>query len=359
MGKDILYPLRLFHGWLHEKRLWLQEHYVMVTEKLPQMKARLRDNPEAVILILTPAHSNMGDHAIAWSETELLRKARIPFIEITGSELFKFQEHHMLHFMNGRVIVANGGGYLGTFWFNAELALRDTLVKNPRSPFMVLPNTIFYEETPWGEEELKKSIDIYNAHPNLTIYAREKTSYEKMKGIYRDVRLMPDMVLSLDEYRENTERKGCMICLRSDCEKTRTPEQEENLLEQIRNLFSEDIRFSDMCIDRKVSPEERRKALDAKFDEFRASELVVTDRLHAMIFSAITGTPCIVVDSKSPKVRGCYEWIRHLDYIRFADDPAQIGEIYRQIPREIHRFDNSELAEYYAKLAEHIAALRK
>lgn len=180
-----------------------------------------------------------------------------------------------------------------------------------------------------------------------------------MQEIYRDVRLMPDMVLSLDEYREKTVRKGCMVCLRSDHEKTRTPEQEEKLVEQVRNLFGADIRFSDMCIDRRVSPEERRAALDAKFDEFRASELVVTDRLHAMIFSAITGTPCIVVDSKSPKVRGCYEWIRHLDYIRFADDPEQIGEIYRQIPDKEHRFDNQIYAEYYQELAEKISELCK
>ena len=103
-----------------------------------------------------------------------------------------------------------------------------------------------------------------------------------------------------------------------------------------------------------VAVSERENALNAKFAQFSGAELVITDRLHGMIFCAITGTPCIVFDSKSPKVRGCYEWIKHLDYIRFADKPEDIAEVYRAIPAGPHHYDNSHLTHYYQTLAEDI-----
>ena len=354
MNKDILYPLRRLHGILHEQRLWIQEHFALKKE----LKRKFLQQPDAIFLIFTPTHTNMGDHAIAWAETQMLQKAGIPYIELTGSEIFKMQSHHFLHMMNGRPIIFNGGGYLGTLWFNVEIATRKIIENNPNSPIAILPNTIYYEDSDWGREELEKSVRIYNAHPNLTIFAREKVSYEKMKTLYKNVYLMPDMVLSLDEYKEDAKRKGCMICLRRVCEKTRTEEQEVQILDQVRELFGEAVRFSDMCIDHNVPPESRRMALDDKFEEFRSAELVVTDRLHAMIFSAITGTPCIVVDSKSPKVRGCYEWIRHLDHIKFADSMSQIAEIYRSMCLAV-KFDNSGLEKDYQELVELIQAIRK
>lgn len=38
----------------------------------------------------------------------------------------------------------------------------------------------------------------------------------------------------------------------------------------------------------------RKEALSDLFDQFRSLQLIVTDRLHGMIFAAITSTPCIV-----------------------------------------------------------------
>ena len=83
---------------------------------------------------------------------------------------------------------------------------------------------------------------------------------------------------------------------------------------------------------------------------FRHTELVITDRLHGMIFSAITGTPCIVINSKSPKVRGCYEWIRHLDYIQFCDDVSRIKDIYEKMEKKKYEYDNNRLRPFYDSL---------
>ena len=77
--------------------------------------------------------------------------------------------------------------------------------------------------------------------------------------------------------------------------------------------------------------EERRLVVEGKLSEFSTASLVITDRLHGMIFAAITETPCIVLNSLSHKIRGCYEWISNLDYIRFADSIDEVPSIIEEL----------------------------
>ena len=44
-----------------------------------------------------------------------------------------------------------------------------------------------------------------------------------------------------------------------------------------------------------------------KFKDFQKSELVITDRLHGMIFCYITKTPCIVMPNNNHKILMTYE----------------------------------------------------
>lgn len=351
MNKDILYPLRRLHGLLYEWEQRQKRRREAYNTIFRPIKQKLKYNPNAVFLVMTPEHGNLGDHAIAYAETELLHEQGISYIEVTEWQINILKRYGWLDIMNGYPIFCQGGGYLGTLWFTAEENLRRIIRCNPKSPIIIFPQTIFYEDNDWGREELQKSIQIYNQHNGLTIYAREKTSYDFMKPIYRDVRLMPDMVMSLKRDDRQFVRSGCLLCLRSDCEKTRTDAQEQLIREQARAIFADNVKDTDMIDGDRIPVEQRESALDKKFAEFASAELVITDRLHGMVFCAITGTPCIVVDSKSPKVRGCYEWIRHLDYIRFADDMADIAQEYEQIPQTEHYYNNSHILHYYEELA--------
>ena len=353
MDKDILYPLRRLHGYIVEAKLRRE----LKNKYLHEFQEKQKRNPSTVFLIMTPEHGNLGDHAIAQAETDLLAAMGMDYVEITGLQLEELKRSRQLGLMNGYPILLQGGGYLGTLWFESEQCLREIIRKNPRSRIMLLPNTIYYEESPWGKEEFERSVKIYNRHRKLFIFARERTSYHMMKDVYRNVKLVPDIVLSMDQNNVNIRRKGCLLCLRSDCEKTMTQNQENTIWDQVKDLFGNDIVYTDMIGKGRLPPSERKQALLDKFRQFSAAELVVTDRLHGMIFCAITGTPCLVVDSKSPKVRGCYEWISNLEYIRFVDNVSDIVEEYRKIPQTQHRFDNADLQPYYAELAEDIGKM--
>lgn len=315
-------------------------------------------NPGSAYWIFTPEHDNIGDHAIAEAEKEFFEQNGIKVIEVSGAELQRRRElGGLIRLMNGRPILVHGGGFLGTLWFPCELLLRDVIQMNPRSPIILLPNTVYYDDSPKDRIELDNSIRIYNAHPDLRIYIREGISYAQAKECYRNVKLMPDMVMYLNRCEQSENRNGGILCLRTDHEKTRTEKEEHTIIQQMTQIFGERITSRDMVVDYNIPSKDRSREVERQLDAFRHAELVVTDRLHGMVFCAITGTPCIVLNSKSPKVKGCYEWISHLPYIRFCDDPETIAEIYAAMPKNNLTYDNSGLMPYFRSLADDIKTM--
>lgn len=358
MRKDFLMPLRRIHGWLHEFPSWRKMRKHVLNSDVPAIKERLRQEPNSVFLVMTPEHRNLGDHAIASAEVTLLNSLNISYIEISDTQLNKLYRTGLLSIFNGHPIIINGGGNMGTLWYDAELTHRGLIANNPKSDIFIFPNTIYYEDTDWGRNEFKKSIKIYNRHQKLHLYAREKISYNCMKKAYHNVTLMPDIAFLLNKSDDcNYKRHGCLLCLRKDLECTRTAEQNEEILNQVKILFGEDIAVTDTLAEQPVTARDREINLSKKYNELKKASLVITDRLHGMIFCAITGTPCIVLESKSPKVRGCYEWIKHLEYIRFADRPEDIATEYRLIPKGSNLYDNSHLMHYYQQIAEDIKGI--
>lgn len=347
---DILYPLRHLHGLLYEEQ---QKHKVLKT-----VIAKIRAMPQEVILfVLTPTHGNLGDHAIAEATKDMLQAMNAPYIEITTNELKLLNRYHRMRVMNGYPILVNGGGNLGTLWPAVEKLFRTIIKSAPKSKIICLPNTIYYESSPMGHKELKKSRSIYSRHRSLLLCARENVSYAYMQKNYRNVILVPDMALSLNKCQATQTRNGCLLCLRNDIEKIRTEEETTEILKQARAMFGTHVKQTDMNIQRPVTPADRNAELEKKYAEFRAAELVITDRLHGMIFAAITGTPCIIVDSKSPKVKGCFQWVQELGYLRFAEAPEKISSIYNDIKGNAYVYNNEQLLMYFELLKAHIQGL--
>lgn len=76
-------------------------------------------------------------------------------------------------------------------------------------------------------------------------------------------------------------------------------------------------------------PNTYEKTLEQFWDLLRTRKVVVTDRLHCMIFCAITQTPCVVLPNSNHKIKGTYEaWLSHLPYLVYMDelDTAQLSD---------------------------------
>lgn len=316
-------------------------------------KIRYKENFK--FLLFTPKHGNLGDHAIAKAEKEIFKYFYI--FEITEADLVKILKYNCfpraLQLLFGRYdLLIHGGGFIGTLWEYCDDMVLALIENQPDNRIFILPQTIYYENDEHGLSWLDKAMKVYNSHSQLTLCVREKVSYKIGKKFFGNTYLIPDMVLYLDECKSDIYRDGAVISLRCDTERTMDDAMHDRIVEFAMYSFKRVI-FADMYINSAISIRNRERRLNEQFDKFRGAELVITDRLHGMIFAAITGTPCAVLNSKSHKVKGVYDWcLSDLEYIRFVDSVEEISEFYNQIKGKTFVYDNTKLKPYYEKLLE-------
>lgn len=353
MSKDILYPIRRIHGYIHD---WIEKE-----------KARFKycvylgfSYDRKYFVIGTPEHANLGDSAIVLAEISFLKKCGVrqeQIKEITVDEYKKYTDIVKRKVKPKDILIFHGGGNMGDQWFPEELLRRSILSKFKDNECVIFPQTLFYSDTENGRLEEKKSIDFYNRQKNFTIVARETVSYERMKQLYPNAKVLltPDIVLSaqISEWDISTQdRKDVLLCFRSDPEQVMTSDERQDVTDFLLNQ-NVCYKLTDMYSKQIVTKENRRECIRDKLKEFSSVRLVITDRLHGMIFAAITGTPCIVFSNYNYKVKGTYDWIKYLQYIRFVDSVEEMKKIFPELmSMKVGEFDNSPLLPYFERLAE-------
>lgn len=290
-----------------------------------------------LIIMGIPHHGNIGDNAIAVAEEQLLDTY------FSEYEKYYMQEDFLdiccqraKEFINDEdIILLHGGGNIGDTYEIPEKGRRKVIETFPNNKIIIFPQTAYFSNTERGLKELEISKQIYNSHKNLVILAREKKSYDFMKENFSNVKvyLTPDIVMTLNK-AVNKPRKGALLLFRQDIEKTLNEQKFEQIKEIVSKKYSS-YNISDMnvgdAILNNVAGSYRTSLLDGKFNELQTSEVVITDRLHGMIFAAITQTPCIVFGSLTHKIIESYAWFKNLEYIQFCQDiedlEAQIDKV--------------------------------
>lgn len=345
-GKRILWPIygRPLRWLRNKKRLY---HL-----------GRALDRGE-VYFIGTPEHSNIGDSAIALAELDFLERCGIKrkqICEITAREYEVARTSIRRHIAKNKPIFLIGGGNMGNQWMWEEIIRRTIVEDFPENPKVLFPQTIYYTPSPDGEAEKQNSVPFYNTS-GFTLAAREQPSFDMMRGLYpsASVLLTPDIVLSVTSDSlgaEKQARRGVLLCMRSDVEKKLTEAQQEQILAEV-NRLGLSCRITDMHTENPVTKETRRERVREKINEFTGAELVITDRLHGMIFAAITETPCIAFGNYNHKVAGTYEWLRHLPYVKYVTSVEEMKQVLPELlGMEDCRFDREPLIPYFEKLAE-------
>lgn len=310
----------------------------------------------------TPTHTNLGDSAIVLAQKCFLKKCGIEdnrIIEITFEEYYKYRKMLRKKIGKENLIASLGGGNMGNQWPKEEIFRYDLLSDFKDNPTIIFPQTIHYIDTAdrTAEQKQKESIEHYDKKEKLVIVARERTSYDTMRMLYKNTKLMitPDIVLSttMKDYGvASKEREGVLLCMRNDVEKSVSDSDWEKIKNKLK-LCDMEITITDMHTKEQVTKENRAKLVKKKMQEFCNTRMVITDRLHGMIFSAITETPCIVLSNYNHKVYGTYEWIKYLPYLRYANNVEQaltyIPELL-EIPSDVCKFDNDKLLPYFEQL---------
>ncbi|MCD2502362.1 polysaccharide pyruvyl transferase family protein [Clostridium sp. NSJ-145] len=277
-----------------------------------------------IIYMLLPSHGNIGDQAIALATLKYLKDKFNEFdiIEIYREDTYKYIKAIKQVINDDDIIILHGGGNMGNLYPVEEQDRRAIINLFPKNKIISMTQTISFSNDIEGDKELQETKETYNKHKDLTLIAREKRSYEIMKNEFdiKNIILNPDIVLYLNGMLDmkSMERKFIMTCLRSDKESI-LGNKKSIFISKLNESYTEVFNY-DTVVKKSLKGQERIDEVNDMFNKFMSSKLVITDRLHGMVFAAITKTPCIVTKSLDHKVVGTYEWIKDLNYIRLVND---------------------------------------
>ncbi|WP_029261173.1 MULTISPECIES: polysaccharide pyruvyl transferase family protein [unclassified Microbacterium] len=289
---------QLFHTWTSREKIALST-----------------DRPNAVIM-LVPDYGNIGDLAIGYAQEHFTSKLdpgyNVQSIRI--SRTYRVLRSLKRQLGPDDVVLLVGGGSMGDLYPRAQLG-REFVARYLRPHRLVsFPQSIIYMDRPEREKSAQREARALSASSDrLTLFARESESYEIMRAFYPgQVGFAPDVVLSLTEDyqdRDPLDRAGALLALRKDVERALSDADHAVIREAV-------ARFGDITDRDHGIPDDEvdQTAFDRlpleTMETYRRSALVVTDRLHGMIFAAVTGTPCVVLPNTNHKITGTYrDWI--------------------------------------------------
>ena len=301
-----------------------------------------------IIIMGIPHHRNIGDNAIAVAEEELLNNyfSDYEILQMPEAKLAICVKRVKNFIQDDDIIMLHGGGNIGDTYMLPEEGRRTVIETFPNNKIIVFPQTAFFSDTEEGNKQLELSKKIYNNQKNLVILAREKKSYEFMKKNFYNAKvyLTPDIVMTLKK-QDKQKRNGALILFRNDREKVLSDEKTDEIIKIIKKYYKV-CKISDMSYGQvrlvNVAGKFRKRILNEKYNQLQSSEIVITDRLHGMIFAAITETPCIALKNFNHKILESYDWLKDLKYIRICENVEEIENIICEL-KEVKdiRYDNT------------------
>lgn len=321
-------------------------------------KINIDYNKKNCFIMLACDYGNLGDIAITAAQKKFLQTTLKDYniIEVPISKIFPFAISIRKSLKKCDIITIIGGGNSGDRYLDFEEKRRFiSSFFSYRCKIISFPQTVEWSNTSKGKKEEKISKKIYEKS-NIVFVAREENSYSYYKNNYRNSSyLTPDIVLSLDLTNKNIKRdSNLLLCLRNDSEIYRKKEVEKfiNFIkENYKNIIYKDTKLDDNL----VNLDNKEKHLKNILNSFSKSNIIITNRLHGMIFAVITGSKCISIDNSNHKIRNTYyTWLSNYKNIYFIDDLSDIDykKIKEFIDSKYENFDNNKLKDKFQNLKE-------
>lgn len=273
-----------------------------------------------IIMIGIPEHGNIGDHAITCGEKAFFREnfREYPALFLSWRMLEENECYLKSHINEKDIICIHGGGFLGTLWIEEQDHTNDIIEQFSNNPIVIFPQTFWYDNGGDANSCLEKFDYVMEKCSKICVCLREKESFNRFKDRYPYVQtfLVPDMALYLKPNIKKSNTDDILFCLRTDKEKIVSNDCEWKSLVESRGYS---FRETTTIIDETISFNVSEKYVWDKLYEFANAKLIITDRLHGMIFAALVNTPCIAFNNISGKVKGVYEWIDEFSNVQFVE----------------------------------------
>lgn len=288
----------------------------------------IKTNKPKIYIFLAADYGNLGDIAITYAQHKYLNDKfkEYEIVEIPISKTLTGIKGVRKIINKTDVITIIGGGNISDLYDDIEF-LRQLVISNfPKNRIISFPQSVDFSNTKFGNKRLNTAIKIYSKHKNLTLAAREEKSYQFLLKHFSNNNIIkiPDIAFTLN-YNHQGLRESLTICLRNDLEKSNS----SDITNLIHSFEQDKIKYYDTHVGNiEINHDNRMKYLNEIWNTFSSSKLIITDRLHGMIFAYITRTPAIVFDNTNNKISQSYEWIKDCGFIHLYTTDTDILSIH-------------------------------
>ncbi|MEG4589163.1 polysaccharide pyruvyl transferase family protein [Microcoleus sp. MOSTC5] len=306
---------------------------------------------EECSLLNYPDYLNVGDHLIWLGEIYYLTTVLKTKIKYVASGIADFSEEVMEKQAGKAPIILQGGGNLGDLWREHQ-EFREYIISKYRDrQIIIMPQSIYFENT----SNLKKAADIFNSHPNLTLFVRENSSEKIAIKYFHNCQIIktPDIafqLLNMSCFASNKTCEKSSILYHCRTDKELKEDFYTDFIFQLPNLVIEDWISSEWKIWRscksiletsQADPQHFPAIFDSLYDpdvhriswiimhkaieQFRQHRLIITNRLHGHILCILLRIPHIFLANSYHKNESFYDtWTYQVSFCRFVKDSAQI-----------------------------------
>jgi pyruvyl transferase EpsI len=126
------------------------------------------------------------------------------------------------------------------------------------------------------------------------------------------------------------ERKGILACIRALDDESGLDGAAHAEIDRVCSHFDADFEKSTNIHHAYIPINLRGMVVNAELKRFARRKAVVTDRLHGLLFAAITRTPCVAIGAATQKIREYAEMLRDTKAVFFIDkDLSRLSEAIR------------------------------
>ncbi|QLE57611.1 polysaccharide pyruvyl transferase family protein [Nostoc sp. TCL26-01] len=324
-----------------------------------------------------PAHPNIGDNLIWLGSILYLTNVMGTKIKYATSKS-NFSATTLEEKAGNSPIILHGGGNLGDLWPEYQNFREYIISTYCDRPIVILPQSIYFSNS----ANLKKAADIFNRHPDLTIFVRDNRSYTIAIDAFDRCKVFkaPDMAFQMTGLPKIPDVNKSKSSILYHCRQDKEINEQflANILE-IPNLLVEDwvsykwkfghpdkrlSRYGSQLfrelwqkglanpsewisrqkwqylhpyspvfkqIDRPSIHQYSWSLMHSGIYQLQQHKLVITNRLHGHILCTLLQIPHIFLPNSYYKNESFYEeWTKEIPFCKFVKDTSKIKSVVQK-----------------------------
>lgn len=278
----------------------------------------LKDSTKQRLIFLgAPDYDNIGDHAIFLGSIKFLKEyfSDLEILVIKENECFENKKLISKKIRRDDILVFQGGGNIGNEYGQEKLR-NYFLTRHHDNKSVIMPSSIYFSSKKSTYKSDIKKAEKYYSNENILLSTREGTSFDfALKHFKCKLTQCADMALFLNyEKLDTSNRKGALVCLRSDKESSLDFDKKLQILDFLHKKYKK-LFITDTVLDFSIDCCDSEKVIDQYIYMFSQYSIICTDRFHGVILSHISRTNCLAFPNYNHKVHMVSEMLGGKEFL--------------------------------------------